>query len=201
MDAQERETVAICGSRSPRRSRGLPSCWRRDCGRATARGCWRRSSDARLTSRCSPRCLSSPRFIALPASSPPCRRRAMREASEVASALAALRRWRCGSRERSRACRSMRICCARARSGCACPSSPPCSWCRNCRSAQSGVAGGHRAAAGTAPQAPRGLRTQDARAHRVGPAARRSGGVHSAAGAAGAARGGLRRSCSRRCCS
>ena len=46
--------------------------------------------------------------------------------------------------------------------------------------ATSGAAGGHRAAACAAPEAARGLRTQDAGAHGVGPAARRGGGVDSA---------------------
>ena len=87
-------------------------------------------------------------------------------------------RWPCGARIRG--CRSMTTCC-RVRAACAIPEFVSFEFIAAPAAGAPGVAGRHRAAAGAAPQAPRRLRTQDARAHRVGPAARSHGGRDAAA--------------------
>ena len=162
------------------------SCWRSACGRATARGCseWQ---PCRLTRCCWPRCRSSRGSSRCPRSSPcagvaPRAKRA-RSRSRWRSSPAPLRR-DLERRERCSAarCGIVRACAAAARSRIrivAAGAGPA--------AGASGVAGGHRAAAGTAPQAAHRVRTQDARAHRIRPASRRGGRGHSAAGAAVAA--------------
>ena len=182
MDAQTAKPLA----RSPRNRVVSHPAGALACGRAMAHGCWVAAMAADTLLLAALPAIAG--FIALPAFAALCRRRATREASQVAAALAEFAAAARRDLKRTQRCQPLDADLSARVQRLRVPEFVSLQLVHDLPQDTPGIAGGHRAASGAAAQAARRLRTQDAGAHGLGSASRRGRGDHSAAAAPGAAR-------------